>query len=198
MIGSSDNFWVRVDTIDDVLSSLELVAFLAPLVDNKPSYWKWIIVSAHSALQGAMVCALVDSTNTDISVLSAKSAKKVVAWHNAEIETRGEYPDERLADFSELLDRCINTDHSEPLLVLTPDALEDIRWLHGQFRNNFLHFRPQGWSIEKAGLPRFIRVALDAVERLMTRSTMVARQSEKQCEGLAKALHGCRAYFASP
>jgi hypothetical protein len=58
--------YVRFDEFEDVLASVELVALLAPRVHDKPQYWKWIIVGAHSALQGAMVCAYVDSSGTSI------------------------------------------------------------------------------------------------------------------------------------
>jgi hypothetical protein len=34
------------------------LALLAPLIRDKQQYWKWMIIGAHSALQGAMVCAL--------------------------------------------------------------------------------------------------------------------------------------------
>jgi hypothetical protein len=53
--------------------------------------------------------------------------------------------------------------------VLTPDQHEYIGALHEQLRNNFAHFTPKGWSIEKAGLPRMIGAALDAAEVLMRR-----------------------------
>jgi hypothetical protein len=58
--------YIRFDEIEDVVVSVELVAYLAPILDAHPSYWKWIIVAAHSALQGAMVCVLADSTGTSV------------------------------------------------------------------------------------------------------------------------------------
>ena len=53
--------------------------------------------------------------------------------------------------------------------MLTYQQRRDIRRLHREFRNNFIHFIPQGWSIEKVVLPRIIRAALDAAEALMRR-----------------------------
>jgi hypothetical protein len=66
--------YVRFDEFEDVLASVELVALLAPFVREDPQYWKWIIVGAHSALQGAMVCAYVDSSGTSI-LKSKRSAE---------------------------------------------------------------------------------------------------------------------------
>ena len=49
---------LRFDEIENVLSSLDLLALVGKLVRTKPSYWKWVIIAAHDALQGAMVCVL--------------------------------------------------------------------------------------------------------------------------------------------
>ena len=157
---------VRFSQYEDALASLELVALVAPLVRDKPQYWKWVLVGAHNALQGAMVCAYADSTGT--SVLEEKSAKKMLDWLDADQTTRGPYPKEQLAPFGELLKRCVagNKLVFEPL-VLTPKQHKDIKRLHDHFRNDFAHFTPKGWSIEKAGLPRIICAALDAAEELM-------------------------------
>jgi hypothetical protein len=186
------NDFVRFDEIEDVRVSLDLVALLAPLLDRNPSYWKWVVVGAHSALQGAMVCALVDSTGT--SVLSKKDRQRMLAWLDADTETRGEYPGEKLAAFYELLDRCTNADRADrdALLVLEPEQLKRIRQLHGHFRNNFAHFVPHHWSIAKADLPRIIDAALDAVEKLMERLPIEVRMSEHQRERLIKALYDAR------
>jgi hypothetical protein len=82
--------FVRFDEIEDVLSSLDLLALIAPLLDKQPSYWKWAIVAAHAALQGAMVSALRDSYG--VSVLTRDSAKKMLDW----LETnKGTPPEER-------------------------------------------------------------------------------------------------------
>jgi|SRR5215510_15532206 hypothetical protein len=162
--------YIRFDEIEDVLASVDLVALLAPLVREKPQLWKWLIVGAHDAFQGAMVSAFRDSTGT--SILTKESAAQVLNWLNADVSTRGEHPKERLASFGELLNRCIaGAPHFEPL-ALSPDKLEDIKLLHRHFRNQFAHFVPMGWSIEKLGLPRIIETALDTVNELLNRVTL--------------------------
>jgi hypothetical protein len=175
--------YVRFDEYEDVVVSLELVAHVAPLLREKPQHWKWMIVGAHSALQGAMVCALADTTGT--SILTEKSATKVLAWHNA--DDAGPHPDERLADFGDLLRRCIR----RGLLKLTRKQCKDIRRLHREFRNNFVHFTPRGWSIEKAGLPRIVGAAIDATEVLIWQP----RMNEDQQPRLTDALTMVRSYL---
>jgi hypothetical protein len=159
--------YVEFDEVEDVLTSVELVALLAPKVGDKPSFWKWIIIGAHSALQGAMVCALADSTGT--SVLTKTSAEEVLRFFYADAGERGDYPEERLARFAELLERCQQRSPTYEPLVLTADQCRDIKRLHRVFRNKFAHFTPDSWFIEKVGLPRITGVALDVTEELMNR-----------------------------
>ena len=150
--------YIRFDEFEDVLASVELVALLAPFVREQPQYWKWIIVGAHSALQGAMVCAYVDSSGTSILKKKSRGKKRKQPNHEGQ-----------LADFEDLLKCCVRGSHTCEPLVLTYQQRRDIRRLHREFRNNFIHFIPKGWSIEKVVLPRIIRAALDAAEALMRR-----------------------------
>jgi hypothetical protein len=155
--------YLRFDEVEDILSSLALLALVAGQARKQPSYWKWMIVAAHDAFQGAMVCALNDTSG--LSVLTDKSACKTFAWYDA---PRGAMPTQRLADFESLLTRCQDKSRMEGgPLALTEMQLNDIKRLHEEFRNNFSHFTPMGWSIEKAGLPRIVGTAIDCIEYLM-------------------------------
>ena len=176
---------IYFDHVEDVLASLDLVALLAPLVDEQPQYWKWLIVGAHSALQGAMVCALADSSNT--SILTLNSRRKMLQWFDADPTTRGEFPKERLAEFGDLLKLALRGSQDCPPLALTRQQCRDIRRLHREFRNTFTHFVPMGWWIEKEGLPRIIGAALCAVKALMSR--IQTRLEDAQLERLNKALN---------
>ncbi|MFY9786404.1 MAG: hypothetical protein WA445_11185 [Pseudolabrys sp.] len=165
--------YVRFDEVEDVLSSLGLLALCAPLVREEPSYWKWAIISAHAALQGAMVCALHDTSG--LSVLDKQSARGMREWFDKKIETP---PNEKLAHFNTLLRRCCESKsmRGEPL-ALSQAQLKDIKLLHDHFRNSFAHFVPQSWSIEKAGLPRIVGAAVDVTERLMAYPNVVHKLS---------------------
>jgi hypothetical protein len=148
--------YISFSEIGDVLASVDVIAVLAPTLGDNPLRWKWVILAAHSAMQGAMVCAYADSANT--SILSERSERKMWAWLNADTATRGPYPNERLAEFEGLLRKCLRGFHNCDPLVLTRAQCKDIRRLH-QFRNGFTHFTPKGWGIEKVGLLRIIGVA---------------------------------------
>ena len=161
--------YVRFDEIENVLSSLDLLAILAPLVKKRQAFWKWIIVAAHDSVQGALVCAIADSTGT--SVLDKKSARKVLEWFD---DTSKEYPGEWMADFNTLLKRAA--------IKMTASDARDIKKLHG-FRNDFAHFTPKSWSIEVAGLPRIIGVAVQLAESLMKEQRVEHRMTETKSAG---------------
>jgi hypothetical protein len=173
--------FVRFDEIEDVLSSLDLLALVVPLLKREPSYWKWVIIAAHEGLQGAMVCSICDTSG--ISVLDEQSAKAMQKY----FETKeGGHPKERLADFMTLLSRSQKADlmDNHPLKLSHTQA-DDIQLLHKHFRNNFAHFVPKGWSIEKAGLPRLVRTALDAIEILMAHQRVLYKLTGNKKRRLA-------------
>jgi hypothetical protein len=142
--------YVTYDEIEDVLASTDLLALVTLHLRKKPAFWKWAIVAAQNGLQGAIVCALHDGVG--VSVLNDKSARAVLAWHDLR---NGDYPPERLADFWVLFERFCRQNPSAQEKV-TRLQIRDIHKLHRHFRNNFQHFTPKSWSIQKAGLPRIV------------------------------------------
>jgi hypothetical protein len=40
--------FLHFDEIEDVLSSLDLLALTVPLVKKQPSYWKWVLVASQA------------------------------------------------------------------------------------------------------------------------------------------------------
>ena len=77
---------------------MELLTLLVPLVNKTPRYWKWIIIAAQSAVQGALVCAL--SGTAGIGALTKDLQSAWLAWFDTR---KGPAPDEKLADFKTLL-----------------------------------------------------------------------------------------------
>src|SRR5829696_3890533 len=104
-VGPLSNDYVRFDERKDVLASMDLLELIAPQLEINPAFWKWMIIGAQSALQGAIVCALADSTGT--SVLTKRSSGELLAWLRTEYEQRGDPPKERLTDFDVLLQKCL-------------------------------------------------------------------------------------------
>lgn len=63
-------------------------------------------------------------------------------------------------------------------------------------RNEFTHFKINGWSIGKGGMPETVGVALEGIETLMLGSPRVRRHMEDgQLETFRKTLAQARAAF---
>jgi hypothetical protein len=124
------------DEYEDVLASTDLPAVVAQGLRKQPSNWKWMILAAHNGLQGALVCAIQDTSVTNI--LNKESATQMLNY----LETlEGEVPKEKLADFSTLLKRYRK---KYPCPGVTIAQIKQIRKLHNEFRNNFAHFCAKG------------------------------------------------------
>jgi hypothetical protein len=135
-------------------------------VDKSPRDWKWCIIAAHSALQGALVCIL--SGTAEIGALREDLQSAWLEWFD---NRKGKEPDTKLADFKTLLkwagnsSRMVHADEGPPL-KLSATQIRDLHKLH-YFRNQFAHYAPMGWAIEKAGLPRIVLAASETAEHLM-------------------------------
>jgi hypothetical protein len=175
--------YVRFDEVEDVLTSMDLLALVSGRVKKEPSLWKWAIVGAHSSFQGAMVCVLAGTAGFE--AMSPKSFKEWMEWYEG--DRTEEAPDVWMADFELLLKRC-----RKKALVLSSGQSRDVRRLHQEFRNNFAHFMPKTWSIEKAGLPRIILAAVAGVEMLMARDDVSLKMSGNRKRRLGAAIKGVR------
>jgi hypothetical protein len=149
--------WLRTDEREEFIGALEHSAELATSVGEGVMRWKWLILTLHNALQGACTCALRGKDSTGMSMLTEKSARAV--WHWLDVGSRKNptppMPDVRLAPLLDLYKRvkskkCLE----EPYLLSTNDQTDkDVKWLNDQ-RNEFVHFVPQGLSLEVSGMPR--------------------------------------------
>jgi hypothetical protein len=160
--------WLRIDEHRDVLSSTDMLALVAPTLQKNPHAWKWMILAAHNGVQGAIVCAIQDTSRT--SVLSKESATAMLDWL-ATLE--GERPREHLADFISLLKKYRKAYRCS----LPADQHRKIIKLHREFRNSFVHFTPTYWSIEISMLPELIESAVDFIAGAMKQEQVVVKLS---------------------
>jgi hypothetical protein len=180
--------WVRFNQCEDVLSSTDLLALVAPRLREQPSNWKWMIIAAHSGLQGALVCAINDSSGTNI--LRERSAKALLRWFDT---FEGDRPREYLDDFIALLKKY----RREYPCQGTIWQLKHRYKLHKEFRNHFTHFVPVWWSIEIAMLPPIIESALHAIEVAMRQQRVAVNLDQEMQARLDGNLATTRAALTS-
>ena len=182
--------FVHTDERQDVLASLEHFATSLAEVKQSDGAWKWVVLSLHSALQGAMVCHL--SGTEQIGALTPKCAEKWIEWH--ERDRRGEIhyikegldefgvpvrrpktrrdqpPRDRVANAKELFRRLSSqSKRIEPgcgkIIKITSEQEKSFERLH-DLRNNFTHFSPKGWSIEIQLIEGVIPDILDIIAHI--------------------------------
>ena len=154
---SDELTWLRIDETEDAVDNIEMVHhFLVQL--HGPIRWKWAILSLHQALYGFAVGA----TKPSDSSLALK---------------KPEDPESQLISIWTALDRAKDPDWMpridwNPLVTSTAED-EAIDKIVNEFRNEFAHFRPQGWSIEVSGMPSLFIHVLRVIRHLALDSNTI-------------------------
>ena len=179
---------IRTDERQDALASLEQCALSLTRARRSEGAWKWVVLSFHSAFQGAMVCHL--SGTAQLGALTRKSASEWLKWYErknaGELETvredvnefgmvRRTYaskdapPNERAAPPLDLLKRLsCESARLEPaggIITLTASQQKSFQRLN-TLRNKLTHFRPKGWSIEIEFIKAAMEDVLDVLESI--------------------------------
>jgi len=146
--------YIRFDLADNAIDNLQrCVAFLAETEAN-PKSWKWAAIAAHDALYSFCICAL-QGTNPDLVMEATKKGKK------------------KLITFPKAFRRCQQQNAiRDGTLGATPLSLDaadsrKISTLQKEFRNNFAHFHPRGWSIEVRAISDALPVVFQAIRSLI-------------------------------
>lgn len=188
--------WLRTDEKLEFISSVRMVTTSLTAAQHDLEHWKWVVIALHNAMQGAMVMALRGGNN--LRVMPEKLAAKCLEAHNA----GKPWPKERLDSFSNLYEKVRNNEvmnfyiHSR---ALPQDAeLDQNIEVVLKLRNQFIHFTPQGWSIEVSGLPSICESVLRAIHFLCWESGNIiwhqpeiadqARQEVENAMSLAQEL----------
>ena len=145
--------YITTDERLDVLASLEACADNLARTRESDRAWKWVVLSMHSALQGAMVCHL--SGGAQIGALKGNCAKSWLNWLNERKYVEDEVPPKSfVASAPELLRRLTGSSHRfendcGQVIEITEAQSRSFKSLH-DLRNEFTHFHPKGWSVEMA------------------------------------------------
>lgn len=182
--------YLRTDERVDVLASLSVCQQCLDRIEAEPGLWKWVILSMHNAMQGAMVCHL--SGTAQLGALDKKSATAWLAWHQRDIygeierisdgidefgipitriKNKIDYPPKaKLANAKQLFKRLYNNcERVEPsaggVLKISEAERRSFDQLN-KLRNEFSHFTPKGWSIELSGLPETLEDVLGVMQKI--------------------------------
>ena len=183
--------FVRLDERQDVLLSLGHCAMSLRHTGQSKGTWKWVILSLHSAFQGAMVCHLSGSEQR--GALRKENAMKWREWlernRRGEIEyvpdgsdelslpkTRIKYKKDRppkiwVASPLELLDRlgCLEmrVEEAGGVIPISDQQKRSFKEFNDEYRNQFAHFSPRGWSIEIDLIKERMKDVLDIFDLIL-------------------------------
>jgi len=165
------NYILLYDEVRDAIYSLELLVEHLPKVITAPQHWKWVILSAHSALQGFMVLSL-RGTN-DLNVLSKKSAAK---WLEAYESKSSRYQPRKLDDFMNLYSKItseamfLRTDSK--CFTATKSQDESVQRLNA-IRNDFIHYVPTSAAYDMRRWASIILEVIPIIEFLVLQSNNI-------------------------
>ena len=177
--------WYRTDEYEEAVSSLEAAERFVREVRDDPSWWKWVIISTHCAVQGFMVLHLRGSHS--FAPLTDKSAAACIEAHRSGKPP----PNERLDNFPKLYKKVkgdfplglVTTKHFVP----GSDTDRCMKKLN-ELRNELIHFTPKGWSLEIAGLPNICLEAINVVEFLFEHGGNIAFYNQEHADRTRSAL----------
>lgn len=163
--------WFRIDEIEDVKFSLLIVNDNYDLIMKESSnyfYWKSIIIFLHNALQGSIVCFINDSSG--VTVLKKDSRNRMMEYLKNFKST--EYPSKiEMVEFMllyKLFKRKTDSKDSLDYSKITPH----IKKLN-KYRNNFVHFLPEGRSIDPRVYKEIVNSAILIIEIIIEQPSRI-------------------------
>ncbi|MFJ2286274.1 hypothetical protein ACIOUF_07920 [Pseudomonas iridis] len=159
--------YIRFDRFIDLETSLEQLLAQIQGAPMTATSWKWALIAAHSALQGAVCIALRGSAGFD--TWKPKHFKK---WLEA-YENNEDLPDPQLDYFMELYDRLFGQEYG-----IDRDL---IGWLN-KSRNDFIHFNSDQFSIDRKSIVDAIDGSVSAMIAAPARSKGIFFYEEQQTE----------------
>jgi hypothetical protein len=161
--------WLQTSRVEEFIDALERSAAFAQQLRNDPKSWKWLIISLHSAVQGACVCALRGHDTSGLNLLADEDRKAWLKWHKERFVNKETEPPRkrRLASLIRLFARVRDKEFiREPdTLIINKDAAHDVVLLN-ELRNDFVHFHLGGWSLNLQGMPRVVHHVCEIIEHL--------------------------------
>jgi hypothetical protein len=162
--------YIRTDTAEDAVSSLELASDFLATAQEDGRYWKWFVIAFHSGVQGVFALALQGSD----SLLVQKPG--VATAMLAAFESKAMPPAPHMDNFLKLYKKLqhqenLRTTDARPLEE-SPEQEEALRALD-ELRDEFLHFNTKSWSIQRELVTTRSRVCLAVLTFLVTESRAI-------------------------
>lgn len=153
--------YLRTNEHEEAVRSLEWAELQARSIASDGYYWKWVLIALHNAAQGFMVLALWNGNG--LLAMPPKLAAKWLAAYEAGMPLPRDALDRFLNLYAKVKDE--SNFHYLGSTPFRPGASHDASFKYlNEFRNEFIHFTPKGWSLLLPGLPAMALDVLNLVE----------------------------------
>lgn len=161
--------WLETDEYEEVRETLKALLHFHNLAKQDISYWKWVFIALHNAVQGCMVVAL---TGTDgMGALNPTIEKKRrTAWSKGEPQPREQ---DKLLRFLELYEKIQipgSVEAGGGARFVSSESQDYSMKKLNEVRNEFIHFTPKGWYLDLSGAEQIVSDCLDIAEFLVVSS----------------------------
>jgi len=160
----ADSIYIRTDERIEALKAFEMVVESLKRASVDTYQWKWAIVAMQNAIQ-----ALIVTTISGTAGLGALRPEIVKKWLQAFESGTGNFPEMKIDWFPDLYERMKKEFNYSP-----DPSVDDSVDKVNKFRNMFVHFPHQSWSLEANGLPRIFKDCLKVVSILIGKMGDVA------------------------
>jgi len=184
---------VDIDEITDLLVSLEFCAFSLTQLHKSELAWKWVIISLHSALQGAMVChlsgrLLIGSKDKTTARKLRKLYEKYARNEPAELPPYHQ----PMAPAKILFERMINSnerveDTLGGVISVTKTQERAFETLN-ELRNEFIHFDTKLYCIGIPFMKNATMGSLDILSAIIDDGHIFTQAKEYEAEKIRTAV----------
>lgn len=186
--------WIRTDEAEDVLGSIRHAIRAAQFVGEDPLAWKWVALALHSALQGACVCHLTTTARPVGAVTQHNEGEWLAYFEESRTNSMAKPPKTYLMDLPDLL-KAVRKPYSSgdgSNVVGVAISESELSWLtrfHKEIRNEFVHFKPIGWSIEVSGIPEIAKLVARVIGDCLQFGWAFRHQDRLQREEMQRSLN---------
>lgn len=153
-------YWLHTDDKSDIVSSLEMFSGALDKVADDLAAWKWAVIAIHSALQGAIACHLRAAGN-NLLVAKPEDAELWLSAHDKD----SALPEMKMDWFPSLYDK-LKKFEIEGYRFTPKDSQGGSINKINEYRNDFVHFMVNGFSLEVSGLPKMCKDCIDVISEL--------------------------------
>jgi hypothetical protein len=157
--------YIRINTAEDALSSMELAADFLTATKQDDRYWKWFVIATHAGLQGTFALAL--EAGNAFQVQKPSVTQKMLNGLDAT-----PHMDNFLKLYKKI--QCKENLRGMDSVPFAPTeahnkAVERLDIL----RDNFIHFNAKSWSIPKQSIIESAGSALEVAEFVLLKSQSI-------------------------